>query len=132
MLCFKHGRCLYAYSLNSYRHVEYIIELQKNGNTDKVQFLLSYTGNLEELIEVIISMSTKSLIKFRVKTFEEKAREYLATNWQDVLSEVHDKVEKNNPIEDAYIERMLLKLKPYDRNTVENLMAVHERYKANR
>ena len=62
------------------RHVEYIIELQKNGNADKVQFLLSYTGNLEELIEVIISMSTKSLIKFRVKTLEEKAREYLATN----------------------------------------------------
>lgn len=52
-------------------------------------------------------MSTKSLIKFRVKTLEEKAREYLATNWQDVLSEVHDKVENNNPIEDAYIERML-------------------------
>ena len=77
-------------------------------------------------------MSTKSLIKFRVKTLEEKAREYLATNWQDVLSEVHDKVENNNPIEDAYIERMLLKLKPYDRNIVETLMAVHERYKANR
>ena len=114
------------------RHVDYIIELQNNGNADKVQFLLSYTGNLEESIEVIISMSTKSLIKFRVKTLEEKAREYLATNWQDVLSEVHDKVENNNPIEDAYIERMLLKLKPYDRNIVETLMAVHERYKANR
>ena len=114
------------------RHVEYIIELQKNGNADKVQFLLSYTGNLEELIEVIISMSTKSLIKFRVKTLEEKAREYLATNWQDVLSEVHDKVEKRNASGDAYMERMLLILKPYDRSTVETLMAVRERYKANR
>lgn len=49
---------------------------------------------------------------------------------------VPERVEKVNnrisPIQDEYIERMLLKLKPYDRNTVETLMAVHERYKANR
>lgn len=37
-------------------------------------------------------------MKFRIKTHKEKERECLATNWQDVLSEVHGKVENNNVI----------------------------------
>lgn len=71
-------------------------------------------------------------MKFRIKTHKEKKRECLAANWQDILSEVHGKVDNNNSTEDAYIKGMLLKLKPYDHDAVESHMAVHESYKANR
>ena len=77
------------------RHVDYIIELQNNGNADNVQFLLTYTGQLEESIDVIISLSTRSIIKFRIKSIEEKEREYLAANWQDILDEVQVKIEND-------------------------------------
>lgn len=43
-------------------------------------------------------MNRKAIMKFRIKTHKEKERECLATNWQDVLSEVHGKVENNNVI----------------------------------
>lgn len=115
------------------RHVDYIVELQNNGNADNVQFLLTYTGNLEESIDVIISLERTVVICFRIKSIEEKEREYLAANWQDdLLAEVHDKVENNNPIEDAYVEGMLLSLKPFDHDSVESLMKIHENYKSNR
>lgn len=114
------------------RHVDYIIELQNNGNADKVQYLLSYIGNLEESIEVIISLSSKYIIKFRIKTLNEKKREYLDLHWQEVLDDLVLKVEENNPLYDKYIEALLLQLKHYDHDTVETLQDRHEKYKASR
>lgn len=114
------------------RHVDYIIELQSNGNADNVQYLLSYTGNLEESIEVIISLSSKYIIKFRIKTLNEKKREYLDLHWQEVLDDLVLKVEENNPLYDKYIEALLLQLKHYDHDTVETLQDRHEKYKASR
>ena len=114
------------------RHVDYIVELQSNGNADNVQYLLSYTGNLEESVEVVISLSSRYIIKFRIKTLNEKKREYLDQHWQEVLDDLVLKVEENNPLHDNYIEAYLPQLKHYDRNAVETLMAVHENYKKNR
>lgn len=114
------------------RYVDYINELYNNGNADNLQFLLSFIGKLEESIEVIISMEKTVIIKFYIKSLEEKEREYLSVNWQKVLSEVHSMIEKNNSIEDSYIESMLVKLKLFDHEAVEILMTLHEKYKANR
>ena len=114
------------------RYVDYINELYNNGNADNLQFLLSFIGKLEESIEVIISMEKTVIIKFYIKSLEEKEREYLSVNWQKVLSEVHSMIENNNSIEDSYIESMLVKLKPFDHEAVEILMTLHEKYKANR
>ena len=63
------------------RHIDYIDELYNNGNSDRVQFLLTYTGNMPESLEVIISLETKSIIKFRIKSLVEKEEEYMAANW---------------------------------------------------
>ena len=49
------------------RHIDYIIELQNNGNANNVQFILTYTGQLRRSIDVIISLSTQSIITFRFK-----------------------------------------------------------------
>ena len=57
------------------RHIDYILELQNNGNADIIQLLLVYTGRLAESIEVLITLSTLSVIKFGVKSINEKKRE---------------------------------------------------------
>jgi len=114
------------------RHIEYITELQTNGNAENVQFLLQYTGQLPELIEVVISLQTTSVITFGIKSLEEMRREYLSANWQTLLEDIHDMIEKNCHLKDAYIEDMLIHLKPYDHDAVETLMELHEKYKTSR
>lgn len=114
------------------RHIDYIEELQNNGNADNVQYLLIYTGQLEESIDVIISLSTRSIIKFRIKTLSEKKREYLDLHWQEVLDDLVLKVEENKQLHDNYIEALLPQLKHYDHNSVELLQKKHDKYKASR
>lgn len=114
------------------RHVDYIVELQSNGNADNVQYLLSYTGNLEESVEIIISLSSRYIIKFRIKTINEKKREYLDQHWQEVLDDLVLKVEENNPLHDNYVEELLPQLKHYDHDSVESIQKKHEKYKASR
>lgn len=114
------------------RHIDYIVELQSNGNADNVQYLLAYTGELEESIEVIITLSPKSIIKFRIKTHSEMKLEYLDQHWQEVLDDLVLKVEENNPLHDNYIEEFLPQLKHYDHDSVESIQKKHEKYKASR
>lgn len=114
------------------RHIDYIVELQNNGNADNVQFLLSYIGKLDISVEVIISLQSKSIIQFRIKTIDEKEREYLMEHWREVMDEIILKVEDDKPSEDSYIERMLQRLKQYDPDAVETLEKRHNHYKSMR
>ena len=112
------------------RHIDYIVELQSNGNADNVQFLVTYIGKLDISVEVVISLQSKSIIQFRIKTVDEKEREYLKEHWLEVMDEIILKVEDDNPLEDSYIERMLQRLKQYNPDVVETLEKRHNQYKS--
>ena len=114
------------------RHIDYILELQNNGNADIIQLLLVYTGRLAESIEVLITLSTLSVIKFGVKSINEKKREYLDQHWREILDDLIIKIEDNKQINDEYIETLLPQLKHYDHDSVEALQKIHDKYKSSR